>query len=138
MTSVRELDRVEDRIRQHRQVEARPILIVEGPDDLHLLRGHLPDVAIFPADGRRNVVRATETLRASSVCGIRGLIDADFEAIPDEGWVLTYEARDLEGMLIRLGVLSNLLEHAGSSEKIATEGGAETVVGRLVTTASTV
>lgn len=133
-SSLRDLDRVEDRIRQHRQVESVPVLVVEGPDDLLLLRDHLRREVIFPADGKRNALRAMESLAAWSISGVRAILDADFDE-PEQRTdtrILLYEGRDLEGMLVLLGVLAHLLEHQGSASKLRNLGGPEELCRQLV------
>lgn len=137
-SSMRDFDRIEDRLRQHRQVDSRALVIVEGPGDDLVLRQHLPDVAIFSADGKRNVLRAMEAMGSWNIRGVRGVIDADFdEADNDQAddRVIFYEKRDLEGMLISLGVLSSLLEHQGSTVKLTDLGGAKALSEQLVETA---
>jgi hypothetical protein len=132
---MRELDRVEDRIRQHRQVVADPLIIVEGPDDLLVLRGHVPADRIFPADGKSNLLRAMRALAEWGESDVTAVADADFDdpaAVVDLGSSLVlYERRDLEAMLILLGVLTTVIEHQGSAEKIAASGDAESVVDQL-------
>lgn len=135
MTSLRELDRVEDRIRQHRQVDSRPVLIVEGPDDLLVLKHHVKVETIFPGDGKKNVLRAVAALREWSTPGVRAVVDADFDEEVSDDQVMTYEARDLEGMLIELGVLDLVLEHRGSAEKLDAAGGVVAVRKDLVSKA---
>lgn len=134
-SSLRDLDRVEDRIRQHRQVSSGPILVVEGPDDLLLLRDHIPQESIFPADGKRNVLRAMDSLAEWNLVGARAIVDADFdepEGGRDDQRILLYEGRDLEGMLIGFGVLIHLLEHQGSASKLDGLGGPQNFSAQLV------
>lgn len=138
MSSLRDFDRVEDRIRQHRQVEKRPVLIVEGSDDLLVLKSHVPAELIFPADGKPNVLRALNALREWRIAGVRAVVDADFDDSPNVEGVLTYEGRDLEAMLIGLGALALVLEHQGSSTKLTAAGGAVAVVDALCTEATPV
>lgn len=132
--SLRDLDRVEDRIRQHWQVDKRPVLAVEGPADFLVLREHLSQAVLFPADGKKNVLRAIESLGEWGLNGFRGLVDADFDE-PEEGRedyrVLLYDGRDLEGMLVEMGVLAHLLEHQGSAAKLGKLGGAERLCKQL-------
>ncbi|WP_162815370.1 hypothetical protein [Microbacterium arborescens] len=134
-SSLRDFDRLEDRLRQHRQVDKTAILIVEGADDLLLLRDLLPDQSIFAADGKRNALAAEEALRSWDVVGVRALVDADFDE-PELGRtgsnVLLYDGRDLEGMLVNLGVLSHILEHQGSAAKLSRLGGANALCQRLI------
>lgn len=140
-SSLRDLDRVEDRIRQHRQVERGPILVVEGPDDLLLLRDHIPQEIIFPADGKRNALRAMDAIAEWKLPGIRAIVDADFDE-PDDGRgderILLYEGRDLEGMLIQFGVLAHLLDHLGSASKLVKLGGSQELCAQLVQKAHSV
>lgn len=137
-SSLRDLDRVEDRIRQHRQVERSPILIVEGPDDILVLREHVPGEIIFPADGKRNVLRAMDSLGAWGIVGVRAVVDADFDE-PEQGRddprILLYEGRDLEAMLVLLGVLATILDHQGSASKIDSLGGARELCDQLISEA---
>lgn len=132
MTSLREYDRVEDRIRQQRQVEKGPILIVEGPDDLSVLKSHLNSKNIFPASGKENVLKAMRTLEEWGTKGVRGLVDSDFDGDPEDPCIITYLGRDLEGMIIKIGGLAHLLEHIGSRAKIEQEGGSSAIVDNLV------
>jgi hypothetical protein len=132
MSSLRDFDRVEDRIRQHRQVEKVAVVIVEGPDDLLVLKHHIPEGLIFPADGKRNALRAVNALRDWGIRGVRAVVDADFDEQEPDACVLLYEQRDLEAMLIDLGSLASVLEHQGSTEKLAAVGGAAAFVAGLV------
>lgn len=129
-------DRVEDRIRLHRQVEAVPMLIVEGHDDEVTLKPHVHRVRLFSAGSRTRVIEALRVLDGWGLKGIRGLIDADFEDDVNAGLLpynaLVYEARDLESMLVSLGALSHVINHLGSSTKIDNAGGVEAVVGWIV------
>lgn len=124
--SLRDLDRLEDRIRQHRQVDKSPVLIVEGSDDLLVLRAHVERVTLFAADGKPKALAAVRALNHMGEVGVRAIVDADFDDEPDHdlhGMVHTYEGRDLEAMLISLGVLQHLLEHLGSASKLSAVGG---------------
>ncbi|MFB8386915.1 hypothetical protein ACFC3F_07225 [Microbacterium sp. NPDC055910] len=136
--SLRDLDRLEDRIRQHRQVDKSPVLIVEGPDDLLTLRAHLDRVTMFAADGKPKALTAVRALKAWGQVGVRAIVDADFDDEPDaelEGIVHTYEQRDLEAMLVSLGVLAHLLEHLASSTKLSAVGGAEAAAQTVIDSA---
>lgn len=131
MHSLRSFDRIEDRIRQHRQVENRPVILLEGPDDQLVLRDYVSEDLLFPADGKTNALRAVDALRAWGVSGIRAIVDADFDDDEEDTQVINYEFRDLEGMLISFGALTIVLDHQGSREKLAARGGAE-VVSRMI------
>jgi len=107
-------------------------VIVEGPDDLLVLKNHIPAKLIFPADGKVNAMRAVGALRDWEFKGVRAVVDADFDEHESDDCVLLYEKRDLEAMLIELGVLTTILEHQGSSGKLASVGGAAALVAVLV------
>ena len=68
--------------------------------------------------------------------GVLGITDRDFDG-PEQVEPrldeihMHYEDRDLEGMLIHLGVLALVLEHIGSAEKLAAAGGAYELIGRF-------
>lgn len=134
--SLRALDRVEDRLRQHRQVVKEPFVIVEGPDDKLVLREHIQDSTIFPAGGRVNVLRAARTLADWGIHAVIGVIDLDFDEPADlkevENLIYPYTQRDLEGMLISLGVLATVIEHLGSAKKLEAYGGPNLLVQRLI------
>lgn len=134
---LRENDRIEDRIRLHRQVEKnRPLLVVEGPDDRRILEVHLDGVDIFPADGKKNVIRCARKLKTWNVASFVCVTDPDFDQADATSGIEDvhhpYAGRDLESMLISLGVLAIVLSHQGSEEKIAQCGGADALVERLV------
>jgi hypothetical protein len=116
-------------------VDDRVAVLVEGPDDELFLGVHLGDVVFFPAGGRSNVVSAAVALRSWNVRRFSALVDVDYLGAPPLP-VKHYEGRDLEGMLVKLGALETLLEHQGSREKLATLGGAQALVQRLVNEAS--
>lgn len=131
-TTLRQLDKVEDRIRQHLQVVQNSVLLVEGPDDKAVLEPHFEDVSIFSADGKVNVLRAAESLEGWNIARFTAVVDRDF------GWeepiskhILPYERRDLESMLIGLGVLAIVLNHQGSREKLGEIGGSANLVKQL-------
>jgi len=130
--SVRGLDSLEDRIRQQRAVDNRPVLVVEGPSDLLMLREHLPNVLIFPADGKVNALRTVAMLVSWGFADVVAVVDRDFESSDEIDALSTvvhpYEYRDLEGMLVELGVLAHLLEHRSSRVKLAAYGGADKLV----------
>ncbi len=135
--SLRELDRLEDRIRAHRQVRSNvPIVVVEGPSDELVLSPHLgSEVDIFPADGKSNLVTCGRSLRDMRVSGFLLIFDNDFDD-PDDILDLAdfqnpYDGRDLEAMLISLGVLETVVKHQGSEEKIEHLGGYEQLLEML-------
>jgi hypothetical protein len=127
-SSLRELDRVEDRIRLQRQGDQRPVLVIEGPDDELVLRTHFPESVMFVAAGRKNVIAAALALKSWGVRNVLSLVDLDYLGKPPKP-VKTYTGRDLEGMLVSLGGLHEMLEFQGSGTKIALVGGVDEMVG---------
>lgn len=133
--SMRELDRLSDRIRQHRQADPSPVLIVEGKDDELVLADHLEGVRIFRSDGRPNAVSATQDLVKWEIEKFACVVDADFEDPREHetrDHLILYERRDLEGMLISLGVLTKVLAHLGSERKLVRAGGAAAAVSMIL------
>jgi len=136
--SVRDLDRVEDRIRMHRQVERETILLVEGPSDALVLRPLIDNVKVFAANTKSNVYSAISALGSWGITGVRGVVDRDFDEDAEVTGIIAWQGRDLENMLIGLGVLADVIEHQGSDVKIAKVGGAGALVDRLVKSLSEV
>lgn len=138
--SLRGLDVIADRIRQHRQVSKAHIVLVEGPDDELVLQDHLEGVDIFPSDGKRNVMRAIDQLVGWGFRDVTGVVDRDFDGFDArlDDVVFPYEGRDLESMLVGIGVLAKLLAHAGSRAKIEAAGGPDQLVARLISVAAPV
>lgn len=134
--TLQEMDRVQDRVRLHRQVSNLPVVIVEGPGDALTLKDHLKGISdIFPAAGKSRVLAALEALQSWKFDAFLGIVDADFDdpstsSHLDEVLVY-YDFRDLEGMLINLGVLETVLEHHGSKNKLDSQGGSKELVDRL-------
>lgn len=129
---LRAFDRPADRIRQHRQVSDAPVVVVEGPDDFLVLRPHLPGADIFPANGKANAIETARTLLSWCIERFVCVTDRDFDdpvLVEDIASVhIPYDGRDLEAMLIDLGVLATVLEHQGSEEKISSCGGCTTLI----------
>ncbi|WP_155949843.1 hypothetical protein [Rhodococcus sp. 114MFTsu3.1] len=96
----------------------------------------LPDVDVFPVDGKSNVIATARTLVQWVVENFWCVTDRDFDDprhLADLSAVhCHYELTDLEAMLIHYGVLSDLIMHIGSSAKIEKWGGPEKVVNDLV------
>ncbi|WP_144662447.1 hypothetical protein [Paenarthrobacter nicotinovorans] len=133
--SIRHFDRPADRIRQHRQASNQAIVIVEGPSDVRVLRPHLDAVAFFPVDGKTNAVNCARSLKEWGFDNFICVTDKDFDD-PNEFTDIEichhpYLLRDLEAMLIEMGVLTHVLEHLGSSDKLKSLGGAAALVSRL-------
>ncbi len=122
-------------MRQHRQVSNAPIVVVEGPDDLLTLRTHLDGFDIFPGDGKTNVISCCRALLNWQIERFICVVDRDFNWRDHEDTdraCYPYLLRDLESMLISLGVLALILDHQGSAEKLSATGGPHKLVRRLV------
>lgn len=128
---LRATDRVEDRIRLHRQGDQRPLLVVEGPDDELVLRSHFQDVTFFPAGGRANAITASIALTRWKFRDFVVIVDTDYLGPPPKP-VRVYSGRDLEAMLVELGALEIVIESLGSREKVSRVGGAAALVYLLV------
>jgi hypothetical protein len=133
--TIRDFDRVEDRIRQQRAADNLPVVLVEGAADLLVLRHLLPDTHIFPSDGKPAALRAIRQIIDWKLPKVVAVVDRDFEDpthTADIGESLhPYEFRDLEGMLIELGVLALVLAHQGDEKKLDSVGGAASLVNVL-------
>lgn len=129
---LRQYDRPQDRIRQHRQADQSPVLVVEGVDDLRVLEDHLVGVTIFPVGGKPPALAVTAALEGWGIQGFLCLIDHDFDGFPNPGKaghrLRVYPKRDLEGWLVDIGVLASLLKHHSSSAKVDVVGGVKVVV----------
>jgi Protein of unknown function (DUF4435) len=135
MQSLQEFDRPADRIRLHLQASSLVPLLVEGPSDVLVLKTHVRPVAFFPLNGRNNVLATIRSLVNAGIRSILGIVDRDFDsedAFADvQDLLYPYDGVDLEGMLIDLGALSELLQHIGSLTKIEALGGSDAVVQSL-------
>ncbi|MEU4472925.1 DUF4435 domain-containing protein [Micromonospora sp. NPDC023888] len=129
VASLKDLDRPADRIRQHRQADKRPVIVVEGPSDQRVLDEAMPNAyPIFPA-GNRSV--ALSTAKQLNEWGMRAfccVVDRDFDsevALVEAAGVPVhaYENADLEAMLSKTDGLRRLVEELGSSEKLQKIGG---------------
>ncbi|GAB3302233.1 hypothetical protein GCM10027427_28610 [Pseudoclavibacter terrae] len=107
-------------------------MLVEGPDDVLVMRPHIAPEIVFAAGTRSNVIRAVSALQEWGMPGVRAIIDADYDPRPANEAIFSYDARDLEGMLVRMGVLDLIIDHLGSAEKIKKLNGASTLVAKLI------
>src|SRR5690242_3355643 len=105
MTALRGFDRLADRLRLHRQVDDRPIAVVEGPADARFLERVIPDgaLAVFEAGSRDEVLSAAQELAQSPIDRVACVVDRDFDDEVAEaeasGWpVAPYDGGDLEAM----------------------------------------
>ncbi|MEU0176126.1 DUF4435 domain-containing protein [Streptomyces massasporeus] len=117
--SLRFYDNLADRIRQHRQADTRPIVIVEGPTDEDLLVDTFGEMWVyFSAAGRPN---ALEAIKATTQAGVRNVfcvVDRDFDedvsaceraGIP----IVAYRNADMEAMLATEDTLKVVLRSFG-------------------------
>ncbi|MGW5396524.1 hypothetical protein [Streptomyces sp. NPDC003952] len=136
-SSLREFDRLADRIRLHRQADARPILIVEGPSDERILKRSFGDaLAYFPAGARGIALSESATLHGWGQKRFLCIVDRDFddqvEDLEKSGIPIhAYENADLESMLAMSHTAADLLSEFGSIAKIDARGGIEEIARRL-------
>lgn len=137
--SLRELDRLADRVRLHRQRDQRPILIVEGPSDVRILQRAFADqdIVYFPATTRSLALEAAEKLEEWRQANFACVVDRDFDVAVEEAEqrlhsVHPYENADMEAMLAVSKAGIDLLLEIGSSDKIDKLGGVREVALRLM------
>lgn len=131
--SLREYDNLADRLKAHRQADARGILMVEGPADRRLLaRVSQGRWAIFICGTRSNVKK--EMLQAHSLRleRVAGLIDRDFDDYYDskcssDSRLFTFETADLEAHLIDGPWFEDLVAEFCSDDKVTALGGVDHV-----------
>jgi hypothetical protein len=139
--SIRELDSLSDRIRLHRQVDPRGVLVVEGPSDQRLIRRLFQERwAVFLAGTRNVVISTVEGAVALSLKRIAGLIDQDFDgaaaAARQRGLpIFWYENADLEAVLFTNEALDNLLGELASAQKLHSFGGVQALRLKAISTA---
>ncbi|GAA1797166.1 DUF4435 domain-containing protein [Planosporangium flavigriseum] len=137
MKSIREYDRPADRIRQHRQADFRPLLVVEGPSDARLMVAAFEGKYVpFPVGNRGIALETARQLHAWRTKQFMCVVDRDFddevaraeaEGIP----IHAYENADLEAMLCATDALRRIIAEFGSQEKIASFGGMRAVLQSL-------
>jgi len=134
--SIRDLDRVEDRVRLHRQARDSAVLIVEGRADETLLSQVFTHTEIFRAGTRSSVVRAAAAIDEWSLLRVLCIADRDFEESPAATdlpeCLVFYDNADLEAMLIDLGALRVLLLEYADEAKLTKWGGPEAVSRHLM------
>lgn len=134
VSSLRQFDRVGDRIKLHRQARKAPIAVVEGPSDERFARAVLSgDVDFFVAGSRSGVIDVVAVAALEhGVELIAGLVDRDFDDVVAEKIgagvpLVAYDGTDLEAMLFQSPALERLLEEIASEVKLASLGGAAAV-----------
>lgn len=140
VSSLEEYDDLAGRIRMHRNGKpGEAILIVEGESDEVVLAPILPGVRLFRAGSKQAAISCCTRLTNWAICErIRAVVDRDFDDDQDNNpdLVIFYSGRDLEHMLIEVGVLHHVLPYAGSREKIQKAGGVDRVVDLILSGAN--
>jgi hypothetical protein len=137
IASIRAYDRVADRIRQHRQADNRPVIVVEGPGDSRFLRAGFDDeYVIFPAGTRSSALVVTEQLLAWRVPDAACVVDRDFdEEVSNResaGFpVFAYENADLEAMVSKTDAFDLMIFELGSEQKLK-DGGGSAAIAKLI------
>ncbi|UUU23565.1 DUF4435 domain-containing protein [Streptomyces sp. DSM 40750] len=132
--SIREYDRLADRIRLHRQIDKNPVIIVEGPSDVLMLNRAFPhEWTYFPAGTRPVALQAVRELHGWNTQKFIGVVDRDFDDDVQECEkqglpLLPYENADIEAMLANGKAYLALLNELGSSEKISKGGGTRAIL----------
>ncbi|MEU5110130.1 DUF4435 domain-containing protein [Streptomyces longwoodensis] len=135
--SLRDYDRLADRIRLHHQVNKRPVVIVEGPSDERLLKRALgEDISYFPAGTRDSALMESQTLHDWEQDYFVCIVDRDFDDVVAEFEarqlaIHAYENADLEAMLSISGVAASLIAEFGSESKIQARGGVTQIIDKL-------
>ena len=130
ISSLKEFDRIADRIKLARQQDPRSAVIVEGPTDRLFLARILPEVAleVYVAGSRRDVLEAADDVVHLHIERVACVVDRDFDdevslaesrGLP----VATYDNADLEAMLWFSTALDDLVQEVGSNEKLQAFGG---------------
>lgn len=135
---MRDLDRLADRIRLHRQGDKRKVAIVEGQSDERILTRAFNDTEVmyFQAGTRKVALEAAVQLADWRQDYFVCVVDRDFD---DEVADLhgrypilhPYENADLEAMLVVSKVGADLIAEFGSAQKIAARGGISGILGKL-------
>src|SRR5213592_1693461 len=134
--SLRRGDRLADRIRLHRQVDKRPVLVIEGPSDRMLINRLMPSaVALFEAGTRDAVIEVAGGVSGLDRVGC--VLDRDFDdavaAAEARGLpVFPYDDADLEAMLWWSPALDDVVAEMGSQTKVRRFGGMQAVRDRCV------
>jgi hypothetical protein len=126
---LRQVDRLADRIRLHRQADQRPTVVVEGVIDERFIDRVMPgQVSTFLAGTRDEVIRTARQLRDLKLDRVGCVVDRDFDntvaaAEAEDLPLVPYDDADLEAMLWWSRVLRDVIEEIGSAQKLAEFGG---------------
>lgn len=135
--SLRDFDSLADRIRLHRQVDKRPVVIVEGPSDERTLQDTFGgDLVYFAAGTRTTALEQSRTLHKWGQTYFLSVVDRDFDDtvanLESENLPIhAYENADLEAMICVSGTTASMLAEFGSMAKIETQGGITGIVEKL-------
>lgn len=131
MTSLRNYDRLADRIRLHRQVDGRPVLVTEGYSDRRLVADLLPEgaAAMFVGGTRSEVLAVADFALKSQIDRIACLVDRDFDDAVSEAEqrglpIVVYDGGDLEDMLLGSPAGERAINELASAPKLGAFGGA--------------
>jgi len=131
-SSLRAYDRLADRIRLHRQVDERFVVVVEGPSDRRLVERLIPSssATVFIGNSRDHVLEAADDLRRFDLDRVACVVDRDFDdrvaATQAAGLpVVSYDGADLEDMLAHSPAMERMIGELGSENKLNSYGGAE-------------
>lgn len=132
-SSLRNFDRLSDRIRLHRQARSEAIVVVEGPTDEWVFRRVvLGPVDVFRSGSRTSALQTAHECWAFGLRRIVFIVDRDFDDAVDDAVgrglpVAAYDSSDLEAMLVLSSALDHLLREFGSEQKVDRFGGFDTV-----------
>ena len=135
--SLRDYDRLADRIRLHRQTDKRPIIIVEGPSDERILKRAFGEgISYFSAGTRDLALEESRKLHHWKQKFFMCVVDRDFDdtVAEFEGQqvpIHAYENSDLEAMLAVSGVAASLIAEFGSTKKIESQGGVDHIIDKI-------
>ncbi|MFH8284782.1 hypothetical protein [Streptomyces antibioticus] len=137
-TSLRQLDRLSDRIRLHKQVDSRQVAIVEGASDERILARAFgkEEIVYFQAGTRSLALDAAKQLVGWGKDYFVCIVDRDFDDEVDREngenpHLHPYENADLEAMLAVSTVGVDLIAELGSEGKIAARGGIPEIIAKL-------
>jgi hypothetical protein len=123
-------DWLADRVRLHRQVDSRPVVVGEGDADRRIAARVLPEgeVVFFVAGTRDLVLETARRVPDLRLHEIACVVDRDFDdevghAEQDGLVVASYDEADLEAMLWWSPALDDVVHELGSEAKLRAFGG---------------
>jgi hypothetical protein len=136
--SLREYDKIADRIKQHRQARPNSVAVVEGDSDERIInRTVSSEIDVFRAGTRDVVVDVARSLRRFKLARIVCIVDRDFDDLVEEAeseglQLVAYDGADLESMLVMTSAFDGLLDEVASAEKLTAFGGVDAVRSKLI------